>query len=74
VSAARKKGKKGYKCGASSGHITNLKQSVFSFDIYGHALEMFMKLTSDQPGQSVWVTVDPKDVENRGPWKHPDWL
>jgi hypothetical protein len=27
--------KKGYKCGASSGHIKNLKQSIFSFDIYG---------------------------------------
>jgi hypothetical protein len=27
--------KKGEKCGASSGHITNLKQYIFSFDIYG---------------------------------------
>jgi hypothetical protein len=26
---------KGEKCGASSRHITNLKQSIFSFNIYG---------------------------------------
>jgi hypothetical protein len=31
----KKKRKKGSKCGASSGHITNLEQSIFSFDIYG---------------------------------------
>ncbi len=30
--------KKGKKCGASSRHITNLKQSIFSFDIYGWLL------------------------------------
>ncbi len=30
------KRKKGSKCGNSSRHITNLKQSIFSFDIYGH--------------------------------------
>jgi len=35
MATARKKEKKGEKCGASSGHITNLKQSIFSFYIYG---------------------------------------
>jgi hypothetical protein len=25
--------KKGYKCGSSSGHITNFKQSIFSYDM-----------------------------------------
>jgi hypothetical protein len=34
MATARKK-EKGLKFGASSGHITNLKQSIFSFDIYG---------------------------------------
>ncbi len=32
---SKQKRKKGCKCGAISGHITNLKQSIFSFDIYG---------------------------------------
>jgi hypothetical protein len=26
------------KCGASSGHITEIKQSIFSFDIYDYNL------------------------------------
>jgi hypothetical protein len=30
--------KKRKKCGASSWHITNLEQSIFSFDIYGRTL------------------------------------
>jgi hypothetical protein len=33
VVAAKKENKK-KKCAASRGHITNLKQSIFSFDIY----------------------------------------
>ncbi len=31
---ATEKTEKGLKCGTSSGHITNLKQSIFNFDIY----------------------------------------
>ncbi len=31
---SKKKKKKGKKCGTSSRHITNLNQSIFSFDIY----------------------------------------
>ncbi len=31
---SKKERKKGYKCGASSGQITNLEQSFHSFDIY----------------------------------------
>jgi hypothetical protein len=31
--------KEGLQCGASSGHITNLKQSIFSFDIRGRSEE-----------------------------------
>jgi len=34
--------KKGLNCGASSGHITNFKQSIFSLDTYG----IFTKKTS----------------------------
>jgi hypothetical protein len=34
MAAARKIDKKAKKCGASSGHITNLEQSIFSFDTY----------------------------------------
>ena len=34
MATAKKKEKKRYKCGASIGHITNLKESIFSFDIY----------------------------------------
>ncbi len=30
--------KKKKKCGASSGHITDLKQSIFAFDIYDYNL------------------------------------
>ncbi len=36
---SNKKRKKAKKCGPSSGHITNLKQSNFSLDIYGCASE-----------------------------------
>jgi hypothetical protein len=35
MATARKKEKKAIMGCASSGHITNLKQSIFSFDIYG---------------------------------------
>jgi hypothetical protein len=31
---SKKKKEKRLKCGASSRHIANLKQSIFSFDIY----------------------------------------
>jgi hypothetical protein len=34
MATARKK-EKSLKCGASSGHMTNIKQSIFCFDIYG---------------------------------------
>jgi len=33
VAAAKKRRKKALKCGDSSGHIRNLKQSIFSFNI-----------------------------------------
>jgi hypothetical protein len=32
---SKKKEKKAKNCGTRSGHITNLKQSIFSFNIYG---------------------------------------
>jgi hypothetical protein len=35
MAATKKKEKNAKKCGDSSGHITDLKQSIFSFDIYG---------------------------------------
>jgi len=36
MATSRKKEEKGLKYSSSSGNITNLKQSIFSFDIYGH--------------------------------------
>jgi hypothetical protein len=39
MATARKKETKAKKCGASSGHITNLKQSIFSLISMGTALE-----------------------------------
>jgi hypothetical protein len=36
VSGHSKRKEKNQKCGASSRRITNLKQSILSFDIYGH--------------------------------------
>jgi hypothetical protein len=49
MATARKKEKR-LKCGASSGHITNLKQSIFSFDIYGDKHQMIFLL--------VWKELD----------------
>ncbi len=48
MAAARKIDKKAKKCGASSGHITNLEQSIFSFDIYGFIALIFEENTSFQ--------------------------
>ncbi len=44
MASERKKKKKGWKCGASSGHITNLKKSIFSFNIYDQADEPVLKI------------------------------
>jgi hypothetical protein len=38
ISTVNGHSKKRLKCGASNGHIINLKQSIFSFNIYGTSL------------------------------------
>jgi hypothetical protein len=52
MTAATKKGKKRrrvpWKAGASSGHITNLKQSILeTFDIYGFGSALFKFIIED---------------------------
>jgi hypothetical protein len=50
MAPARKKEKK---CGASSGYITNLKQSFFTFDIYGWKGSLYLVYV----GGSISVTL-----------------
>ncbi len=60
--------KKGLKCGASSGHITNLKQSIISFDIYGSNI---VQKYQQWPNSDIcWASVSCTMVEHLP--RHPE--
>ncbi len=66
MATARKK-KKGYICGTSSRNITNLKQSIFPFNIYdlNESIDMKHKLTTRVMFTATSFSLQPMNGSNK---------